>query len=569
MLITDSLIKSVLLEAKVSSSEDIILLEKSAKAQDLDLYDYVLESNILPLQQLGQFIAEKIGFPYVDLSHTKIPIDILNVIPESVARKKYIIAFKKDEKGWHVAASQPGDLSVVNFIRKKLGDKIVIYYTTKKSLEEALSSYSKDIGTAFEDVLAENIKSANKSSKPAELSIIKIVDTIIEYAFKNKASDVHLEPESDHSLLRFRIDGVLHDIVRLPIKIHDQLITRIKVMSNLRIDTRHIAQDGKIFKKIYDKDLNLRVSIVPITRGEKVVLRLLSEDGFHLSLKELGLSGESLEKMQRAYKKPYGMILATGPTGAGKTTSLYAILKDINTRDINIMTIEDPVEFDIENISQIQVNPKVGLTFATGLRSIVRQDPDVILVGEIRDEETAKIAVNSAMTGHLVLSTLHTNDAATTVPRLLDMGVEPFLIASSVNVVVGQRLVRRICEECRTSKQLSAKEIEKLKGVITFEEMKKYLRVSNEGQSVTAYYGKGCDVCNNTGYRGRIGIYEVLEVNDEIRSAVISKANSGEIAQIAIKSGMITMRQDGLEKVSLGITTVEELIRAIEEYYAI
>lgn len=565
MLITDSLIKSVLLEAKVSSSEDIILLEKSAKAQDLDLYDYVLESNILPLQQLGQFIAEKIGFPYVDLSHTKIPIDILNVIPESVARKKYIIAFKKDEKGWHVAASQPGDLSVVNFIRKKLGDKIVIYYTTKKSLEEALSSYSKDIGTAFEDVLAENIKSANKSSKPAELSIIKIVDTIIEYAFKNKASDVHLEPESDHSLLRFRIDGVLHDIVRLPIKIHDQLITRIKVMSNLRIDTRHIAQDGKIFKKIYDKDLNLRVSIVPITRGEKVVLRLLSEDGFHLSLKELGLSGESLEKMQRAYKKPYGMILATGPTGAGKTTSLYAILKDINTRDINIMTIEDPVEFDIENISQIQVNPKVGLTFATGLRSIVRQDPDVILVGEIRDEETAKIAVNSAMTGHLVLSTLHTNDAATTVPRLLDMGVEPFLIASSVNVVVGQRLVRRICEECRTSKQLSAKEIEKLKGVITFEEMKKYLRVSNEGQSVTAYYGKGCDVCNNTGYRGRIGIYEVLEVNDEIRSAVISKANSGEIAQIAIKSGMITMRQDGLEKVSLGITTVEELVRAIEE----
>lgn len=565
MLITDSLIKSVLLEAKVSSSEDIILLEKSAKAQDLDLYDYVLESNILPQQQLGQFIAEKIGFPYVDLSHIKIPIDILNVIPESVARKKYIIAFKKDEKGWHVAASQPGDLSVVNFIRKKLGDKIVIYYTTKKSLEEALSSYSKDIGTAFEDVLAENIKSANKSSKPAELSIIKIVDTIIEYAFKNKASDVHLEPESDHSLLRFRIDGVLHDIVRLPIKIHDQLITRIKVMSNLRIDTRHIAQDGKIFKKIYDKDLNLRVSIVPITRGEKVVLRLLSEDGFHLSLKELGLSGESLEKMQRAYKKPYGMILATGPTGAGKTTSLYAILKDINTRDINIMTIEDPVEFDIENISQIQVNPKVGLTFATGLRSIVRQDPDVILVGEIRDEETAKIAVNSAMTGHLVLSTLHTNDAATTVPRLLDMGVEPFLIASSVNVIVGQRLVRRVCEECRTSKQLSAKEIEKLKGVISFEEMKKYLMVSNEGQSVTAYYGKGCDVCNNTGYRGRIGIYEVLEVNDEIRSAVISKANSGEIAQIAIKSGMITMRQDGLEKVSLGITTVEELVRAIEE----
>jgi type IV pilus assembly protein PilB len=565
MLITDSLIKSVLLEAKVSSIEDITLLEKSAKAQGVNLHEYVSEANILPQQQLGQFIAEKIGFPYIDLSHIKIPIDILNIIPEYVARKRYIIAFKKDEKGWHIATSQPGDLSVVNFIRKKLGDKVIIYYTTKKSLEEALSSYAKDISIAFEDVLAENIKSANKSSKPAELSIIKIVDTIIEYAFKNKASDVHLEPENDHSLLRFRIDGVLHDIVRLPIKIHDQLITRIKVMSNLRIDTRHIAQDGKIFKKIYDKDLNLRVSIVPITRGEKVVLRLLSEDGFHLTLKELGLNGGSLEKMQKAYKKPYGMILATGPTGAGKTTSLYAILKDINTRDINIMTIEDPVEFDIENISQIQVNPKVGLTFATGLRSIVRQDPDVILVGEIRDEETAKIAVNSAMTGHLVLSTLHTNDAATTVPRLLDMGVEPFLIASSVNVIVGQRLVRRVCEECRTSKQLTEQEIEKLKGVISFDEMKRYLRVGNEGKSVTVYYGKGCDVCNNTGYRSRIGIYEVLEVNDEIRSAVIAKSNASEIAQIAIKNGMTTMRQDGLEKVSLGITTVEELVRAIEE----
>ena len=566
MLITDELVKEVLLETKVSTKEELIILEKSAKAQGSSFYDYILESAVVPQQQLGQYIAEKIKFPYIDLTHVKIPLDILSAIPEFVARKRLIVAFKRDEKGWHIATSEPGDLSVINFIRKKLGDKLILYYTTKKSLAESLGSYSKDASLAFEDILAENIKYVNgNASQPTEPSIIKIVDTIIEYAFKNKASDVHLEPEGKYSLLRFRVDGVLHDIVRLPVKIHDQLITRIKVMSSLRIDTRHIPQDGKIKKKVFDEYLNLRVSIVPITKVEKVVLRLLSEESHLLNLKELGLNGTSLSRIQKAYQKPFGMILATGPTGSGKTTTLYAVLKDLNTRDINIMTIEDPVEYDVENISQIQVNSKVGLTFASGLRSIVRQDPNVILVGEIRDEETAKIAVNSAMTGHLVLSTLHTNDAATTIPRLFDMGVEPFLVASSINIIIGQRLVRRVCEECRISKEFTEKDIDKLKNNISGDEIRKYLHLSDEKKAATVYEGKGCEVCNNTGYKGRVGVFEVLEVNDEIRSAIVSKANAADITKIAVKNGMTTMFQDGLEKIALGMTTVEELIRAIEE----
>ena len=567
MLITDQLIREILLDSKVQSETEVELLEKSAKAQGITFSEYVLDEGILPDIQLGQLIAAKLKLPYVDLKHTKIPNEVLTVIPEFVARKRHVVAFKKDEKGFHIAMSEPGDLSVVNFIRKKIGDKVIVYYTTQKSLYESLSTYTKDVSVAFEDLLAENIKQAkdNPSSKPAEPSIIKIVDIIIEYAYKNKASDVHLEPESNYSLLRFRIDGVLHDIVRLPDKIHDQLVTRIKVLSNLRMDTRHIPQDGKIQKKVFDEDLNLRVSIIPVTRGEKVVLRLLAEQTHMLPLKELGFTGSALTKIQNAYHKPYGMILATGPTGSGKTTSLYAILKDLNIRDVNIMTIEDPVEYDLENVNQIQVNPKVGLTFASGLRSIVRQDPDIILVGEIRDQETAKIAVNSAMTGHLVLSTLHTNDAATSIPRLFDMGVEPFLVASSVNVIVGQRLVRRVCEECRVSKDLTDKDIENYKQNISPEIFEKYFGSGEDKKAMHSYEGKGCDNCGHTGYSGRIGIYEVLEIDEQVRTAITSKANGAEIAKIAISKGMVTMLEDGLEKAKLGLTTIEELIRATKE----
>ncbi len=566
MLIDDSLLEKILLETKIMTPDGFTLAKKSAKAEGVTLFKYISDANIIPDSQLGQLVANALSLPYIDLKYLHIPDEILHIIPEVVARKRKIMAFSKDNNGLHVAMADPNNLEIVNFLQKKTGFPIVVHYATDKNIGEAMDLYAKDVVLAFEDILAQNIKQAKGAphEKSAEPSIIKIVDTIIEYAYKNKASDVHLEPEETYSLLRFRIDGVLHDIVRLPIKIHDQIVTRIKILSNLRTDARQIPQDGKISKKIFDEALNLRVSIVPITGGEKVVLRLLSEKAHQLTLSDLGFRGESLEKIKRAYNKPYGMILATGPTGSGKTTTLYAILKDLNTRDVNIMTIEDPVEYDLENISQIQVNPKAGLNFANGLRSIVRQDPDIILVGEIRDEETAKIAVNSAMTGHLVLSTLHTNDAATTIPRLFDMGVEPFLVASSVNVIVGQRLVRRICEECRVSEDITEDSMKKYLREIPMTSIKKHFG-DNSQKRMRVYKGKGCDICGGTGYNGRVGIYEVLEVDEDVRKAIVSKENASIVAQIAVSHGMLTMLEDGLDKVAMGMTTLDELIRATKE----
>jgi len=448
-------------------------------------------------------------------------------------------------------------------LKKKLGEDIIVHYATEDRVKEALSSYARDATQAFEDIISENVRQAKSAKgKSVELPVIKIVETIIEYAYKNKASDVHIEPEEDYSLLRFRVDGILHDIVKLPKSIHTEVGTRIKVLSNLRTDEHHAPQDGKIEYKVEDETLSLRVSIVPVTEGEKIVLRLLSEQSRKLSLADLGFRGEAMTRVERSYKKPYGMILTTGPTGSGKTTTLYSIVKLLNKREINIMTIEDPVEYDIENINQIQINPKTNLTFASGLRSIVRQDPDVILVGEIRDQETAKIAVNSAMTGHLVLSTLHTNDAATTVPRLFDMGVEAFLVASSVNVIIGQRLVRKICEHCRVSYEMSDNEVSDAKKNISEELVDKHL---GKKKPMTAYKGKGCDICHHTGYDGRIGIFEVMEVDDDIREAIVQKKDSDAITELAVNKGMETMIEDGLEKVKSGVTTVAEVMRVTKE----
>lgn len=389
------------------------------------------------------------------------------------------------------------------------------------------------------------------------VSIINLVDGLIEDAHSIRASDIHIDPTEKEVQIRFRIDGVLHDIYTFPKSIHSEIVSRIKILSGLRTDEHQAAQDGRFRNILADAGpVDIRVSIIPTYYGENAVLRLLADKAEQYSLESLGFNGKDIQKIKRAIGKPYGMILATGPTGSGKTTTLYTLIKMLNTKETSIVTIEDPIEYAVEGIKQIQVNSRSGLTFANGLRSILRQDPNVIMVGEIRDAETASIAVNTSLTGHLLLSTLHTNDAATTLPRLLDMGIESFLVASTVNVTIGQRLVRKICEECKEKKKITESEQKSLTEVLPAE-------MANISQ--VFYRGKGCAVCADSGYRGRIGINEVLVVDEEIRDAMLRKASASEIKQRAIKNGMTTMIEEGFHKAARGLTTVEEVLRVVHE----
>lgn len=391
-----------------------------------------------------------------------------------------------------------------------------------------------------------------------EISIISLVDSLMEYAFLSRASDIHLEPMDVKMVARLRIDGILHDLYNFPRGIQSGIITRIKVLGGMRTDEHQAAQDGRFRIAIANppRQFDVRVSIIPTYFGENCVLRLLAEQTQISKIDDLAFSDADKQKIRRSIQRPHGMILATGPTGSGKTTTLYTILKEVNTREVSVITIEDPVEYSLEGIDQIQVNTRTGLTFAAGLRSILRQDPNVVMVGEIRDQETASIAVNAALTGHKLLSTLHTNDSATTLPRLLDMGVEPFLVASTVNIALGQRLVRMICQHCKTKKRLTDAEVEHLKEILSPDLLDNHRDF---------YYGKGCPECGDSGYFDRMGLYEVLEINDFIREAIMRRADAGEIKKIAIKNGMVTLLEDGFKKAIAGLTTIEEILRVVNE----
>lgn len=402
-----------------------------------------------------------------------------------------------------------------------------------------------------------DLKVKNELSRGANLSIINLVNVLIEHAQHMRASDIHIDPRDSDLQVRFRIDGVLQDMHTFPKEIQSEVITRIKVLAGLRTDEHQAAQDGRFRIAVEDVgSIDIRVSIAPAYYGENAVLRLLSDKAEEFSLQSLGFSKENEKKVMHAISKPYGMILATGPTGSGKTTTLYTIIKTLNTRDVSIITIEDPIEYAIGGINQIQVNSRTSLTFANGLRSVLRQDPNIIMVGEIRDPETAGLAVNTALTGHLLLSTLHTNDAPTTLPRLLDMKIEPYLIASTVNIAIGQRLVRQICQNCKVKKQITDAEFKSLADVLP----RKMLR---KGQ--VFYEGRGCENCNQTGYRGRIGIQEILLMDGPIREAALRKASASEIREIAVQHGMIPMIEDGFQKALLGITTIVEVLRMLHE----
>ncbi len=552
-------IKTAISELNVIPSEKLEEMYQKSISGEISFEKLLIDENLLTEENVYKIIADVLGRPYIKLSEISIPISVLSTIPEIVAKKNKTIAFKKDKDGLHVASSVFDNDQMISFIEKKTGNPVIQYLTGEREVEEALSAYQKDIKTAYQNILDQSVLAASQKSKD-DVSIIKIVETTITYAQNNKSSDIHIEPYEDKSLIRFRIDGILHDIMALPREVHNQIVTRVKVMAKLRTDEHQTPQDGKIIFKTSDENLDIRVSIVPTTEGEKIVMRLLSERSRQFSLPDLGFSERDMKKLTESYKKPHGMILSTGPTGSGKTTTLYAILKLLNRREVNIMTIEDPVEYEIEGISQIQVNEKTGLTFASGLRSLVRQDPDIMLVGEIRDEETAGISVNAAMTGHLVLSTLHTNDAATSIPRLLDLGVEPFLVSSTVNVIIAQRLVRKICSKCRYSE-----EIDLVKGMLqengSQDGISYILKQYFKGDRVRVYKGKGCDVCHQTGYIGRVGIFEVLSVDDEIKKAIVERRDASVIHKIAVKNKMTTMFEDGIEKVKQGVTTLDEILR--------
>lgn len=560
MAISAEKLKSLLLEPGHVSEEQFESALEEAKRKKIDLEDVLVDKDLIKDNQLGRLVAESLGVKFIDLSMEKIKDDVLNFIPEIMARSKGVIAFSRSKDGIKVGMRDPMDIRVRHALEKRTGEEIIPYYITKRGLESALAQYKAGLRDDFKKIL-NKLKNQELEREKRDELVVQMVDMLFQYGYDSGASDIHIEPYREKVVVRFRVDGVMHDVLEIPKGLMDIILSRIKIMAKMRTDEHRAAQDGKIrFIAKGDEEVDVRVSVVPVTEGENVVMRLLAAKTRQFSLTNLGLSDKDLEKVRRAIKKPWGMILVTGPTGSGKTTTVYAVMKILNKREVHISTIEDPVEYNIEGISQIQVNPRTNLTFAKGLRAIVRQDPDIIMVGEIRDEETAAIAVNSAMTGHLVLSTLHANDAATTLPRLIEMKIEPFLIASTVNIVVAQRLVRKICEKCRVSYNLSEEEKKVISEDKNLKAVFESLGYANIDK-VILYKGVGCEACGNTGYSGRVGIFEVLEMEENIKKLVIKRARSNEIMEAARKNGMTTMFEDGVNKMFQAVTTLQEVLR--------
>jgi type IV pilus assembly protein PilB len=554
MLISDEQLKKLVLKVNIVDQAKLDQIELYAKNSDISLSDALIEKDVITDENLGILIADHLKIPFVVLSKISIPEEVFRIIPERVARKYKAIPYERNKDGIKVAIPEPSNPLIVEMIQKKTGQKVTTALATERDIFSKLYIYRSDLQKSFDTLIDEQLKTAGKSPT-SEAPIAKIVDLVIRYAYQDMTSDIHIEPAEKETLVRFRIDGILHDVLTLPKNMHDQIITRIKVLSSLRTDEHMSPQDGKMRIELEEENLDIRVSILPIVYGEKVVMRLLASHFRQFSLVDLGMSEQDLEKLTRGFSKSFGMILSTGPTGSGKTTSIYSILKIVNSREKNITTIEDPVEYRMKGVNQIQTNVKADLTFASGLRSILRQDPNVIFVGEIRDSETAGIAVNAALTGHLVLSTLHTNDAAGALPRLTDMHIEPFLVASTVNVIIAQRLIRKICEMCKTSIDV---DVSQLIQNLPPDAVKKHF---GQSKTVRIYKGQGCEVCHMTGYTGRIGIFEVLEVSSELKKLITQKNDANAILGQAIKEGMNTMLDDGLMKVMKGLTSIEEVLR--------
>lgn len=586
-------IKQLIISSNLLSQADLQLLEKGALDAKVPFLSYIVQEGKITAEQLTKLTADVLGLPYVNLVASKIAPAVLNLLPLETAERFMAVPLGEMQHRLAVAMLDPNNVQAVDFLANKIGKALKVYVASEEGIRHVLEMYNTNLQEGVSEAITsvdselegdESLKEimqtgSKKNSEKEEVATIvqdspisRALSTILEYAVRARASDIHIEPQETSLRIRCRVDGVLREIMKLPKSIEPALISRVKILSSLKIDEHRIPQDGQFTVRIGTHDADLRIAISPVVWGEQVILRILDKSNTSFKLEDLGYAGRSLRAIKKGLKKPNGMIITSGPTGSGKSTSLYALVQEIKNDTINIVTLEDPVEYKMDGVNQIQVNANVGLTFATGLRSILRQDPDVVLVGEIRDKETANLAVQAALTGHLVFSTLHTNSAAGVLPRLLDMGIEPFLIASTVNTIIGQRLVRRN-SETKEAYQANAAEIaaiqqsvgrflpDKQEDALKLAEDLGYKNLPLKGQNAyTLWRGKETSQTPG-GYKGRVGLYEVIDVNDELESMILNRSTSGEIEQKASELGMITMREDGYLKALTGMTTIDEVNR--------
>jgi len=563
-----SFIEDVLEFRGLLTAQQLSFVKNEAKRRQESVEKILTQMGWVTDEQLAAAKSDVLGVPYVDLSQQPISPEVLAYLPEEVARRFIVIPIAREGETLSVAMSDPLDLQVLEFIEKKSGLAVRPYMATVGSIQRAIAEqYSRglsfEVGQALKEaapgLMTPLAIQTGVTGVLGEAPVARIVSTLLEYGIKVRASDIHIEPLENETRIRYRIDGILHEKLILPRRIHDAIVSRIKILGNMKIDEKRLPQDARFNFKVGQEELDLRLSTMPTAYGEKVVMRLLKKTGGVPTLPELGLRGSALKHLDENIARPHGIILICGPTGSGKTTSLYSILSKLNSTKVNIMTLEDPIEYQIPGVNQVQVNTQAGLNFASGLRSFLRQDPNIIMVGEVRDTETTDLAIQAALTGHLVFSTLHTNDASGALPRLLDMQAEPYLIASTVTCVAGQRVVRKVCTACKVAKAPSDEIFTEIKK--TLGDLYKF----EKSNPPTFFVGKGCRECNNTGYLDRIGIFEVLVVSEKIARMILTREPVQAIANQAISEGMITMKQDGFLKVIEGITTVEEVLRVAEE----
>ncbi len=561
-------LKEILLKEDLVDKEIFDKLLSDAKRMDQNIVDLLVSRGFIKIDYFYNLAAQYFEVERANLAGKSIDENILRKLAEEYARQRKIIVFAEEPGGTlDVAMEDPGDLETIEFLKKHLKSKIKPFLANPEDLNHGFALYGRHLTEDFKKIIEENIRVSLRremgtiEEAAKDIPIVAIVDNILSYALSLRASDIHIEIFEDTILIRYRIDGILHEIIRIPKEVHPAIAARIKLLGGLKIDEHLKPQDGRFRYKVEPDSIDIRVSVIPVFYGEKVEMRLLPSTQKPVSLEEVGVLEDTRKIIEENIKKTYGMILVCGPTGSGKTTTLYSILNMLNRPEVNIVTVEDPIEYDMKYINQTQINPAAGITFANGLRSILRQDPNIILVGEIRDEETAEISINAALTGHLLLSSLHTNDAATAVPRLIDMKIVPFLAAAVLNVILSQRLVRKICVACIESFSPDPALIKFLETQLIQTNPESKIKIPK-----FFYRGKGCSACNNTGYRGRIGIFEALNVGEEIRKLIISPDFSLDaLNALAKKRGMITMLEDGLRKAATGITTIEEVLRVIRD----
>jgi type II secretory ATPase GspE/PulE/Tfp pilus assembly ATPase PilB-like protein len=560
----------ILIEERILKPEQVNQLKIEAAKRGVDVGKLILEAQIVPEDRYYEALSKLYNVPYASVSTLPFSPEALGSIPRAVAERFRLIPFAVDDntKTLSVVMANPLDLEAINFISQKSGMQIRVFQGVPSEILNAIQTqYSFGLVGEVKAALKESeqiqkVKTFDKdtiSSVIKEAPIAKIVSTILEYAVKSRASDVHIEPQEDRMRVRYRIDGILYERLSLPIGVREAVISRIKILSGMKIDEHRTPQDGRFNFKVGQEEVDLRVSVLPTAFGEKIVMRLLKKSGGVPTLQELGLRGTSLRALEAAILRPHGIILVCGPTGSGKTTTLYSVLTKLNTTRVNILTLEDPIEYQIAGTNQVQINPDVGLTFASGLRSFLRQDPNIILVGEIRDQETTELAIQAALTGHLVFSTLHTSNAAGALPRLIDMGAETFLLASTITASLGQRIARKICDTCKTSYNPPLEIISEIRKSLGD------LMSNTPDNQVKLFKGTGCDKCGHSGFLGRIGIFEVMPVSENIAKLILRRADSATLEKQSVAEGMITIKQDGYLKVLDGLTTIDEVLRVAQE----